>query len=95
MVEENAPAGTTSNVASNVDVDGQARPPAFEKVVAQLCRVVAGCSQLLVLKEVIGEREERALRAMSNRGSPVLLAAVEAYGANQDLEVRHFSPFFL
>ncbi|CAM9512453.1 unnamed protein product [Ectocarpus sp. 12 AP-2014] len=65
---------------------GEAGNPAFDMVVGQLCRVVAGCSQLLRLRGVIGEREERALKTMSNRGSPVLLAAVEAYGANQDLE---------
>ncbi|CBJ25612.1 hypothetical protein Esi_0003_0321 [Ectocarpus siliculosus] len=65
---------------------GEAGNPAFHMVVGQLCRVVAGCSQLLRLRGVIGEREERTLKTMSNRGSPVLLAAVEAYGANQDLE---------
>ncbi|CAM9969974.1 unnamed protein product, partial [Scytosiphon promiscuus] len=64
----------------------RAATPAFEMVVAQLCRVISGCTQLLRLRGVIGEREERALDVMSNRGSPVLLAAVEAYGANQDLE---------
>ncbi|CAN0046409.1 unnamed protein product [Ectocarpus fasciculatus] len=65
---------------------GEAGNPAFDMVVGQLCRVVAGCSQLLRLRGVIGEREERTLKIMSNRGSPVLLAAVEAYGTNQDLE---------
>ena len=68
--------------------DGRAETAAFNIVIAQLCRVVAGCSQLLRLRGSIGEREERALSAMSGRGSPVLLAAVEAYGLNQDLEVR-------
>lgn len=88
--------GSAATGASSVagKVDGLAKTPAFEAVVAQLCRVIAGCSKLLVLKGIIGEREERALSAMSNRGSPVLLAAVEAYGANQDLEVRHFLFFF-
>ena len=68
--------------------DGRAETAAFNIVIAQLCRVVAGCSQLLRLRGSIGEREERALSAMSGRGSPVLLAAVETYGLNQDLEVR-------
>lgn len=62
--------------------------PSNSIVVEQLCRVVAGCSQLLRLRGVVGEREERALSVMSARGSPVLLAAVEAYGTNQDLEVQ-------
>lgn len=81
--------------SSSSGVDGQAGNPAFDMVVAQLCRVVAGCSQLLVLRGVIGEQEERALSVMSSRGSPVLLAAVEAYGANQDLEVRARCPFLV
>ncbi len=80
---------------SSSSVDGQAGNPAFDAVVAQLCRVVAGCSQLMVLRGVIGEQEERALSVMSSRGSPVLLAAVEAYGANQDLEVRARCPFLV
>ena len=67
--------------------DGRAETAAFNIVIAQLCRVIAGCSQLLRLRGSIGEREERALSTMSGRGSPVLLAAVEAYGLNQDLEV--------
>lgn len=58
-------------------------------VIEQLSRVVAGCAHLLRLRGAVGEREEQALRVLSNRGSPVLLAAVEAYGANQDLEVRN------
>lgn len=64
---------------------------ALKTVVGQLCRVISGCTQLLRLRDVIGEREERALSAMSERGSPVLLAAVEAYGADQNLEVRYFA----
>ena len=92
---ERSTAAVTAAVAAAAgasSVDGQAKTPAFEAVVAQLCRVIAGCSQLLLLKGIIGEREEKALSNMSNRGSPVLLAAVEAYGSNQDLEVR---PAFL
>ena len=90
---EGSPAAGSSSVARNVG-GRAAKTPALEAVVPQLCRVIAGCSQLLVLKGIIGEREEQALRAMSNRGSPVLLAAVEAYGVNQDLEVRRWCPLF-
>lgn len=57
-------------------------------VIRQLSRVIVGCAHLLRLRGAIGEAEEHALRVMSERGSPALLAAVEAYGANQDLEVR-------
>lgn len=57
-------------------------------VIEQLCRVISGCSHLLQLRGVIGEAEERVLSTMSRCGSPVLLAAVEAYGVNEDLEVR-------
>lgn len=83
-----ADAADSRRDGSGSSAGGQTGTPAFRMVVAQLCRVIAGCSQLLVLRGVIGEREERALSVMSTRGSPVLLAAVEAYGANQDLEVR-------
>lgn len=57
-------------------------------VIEQLSRVMAGCANLLRLRGTVGEGEQHALRVMSERGSPALLAAVEAYGANQDLEVR-------
>lgn len=77
--------------ASESRVGGEVEAAAFKTVVAQLCRVISGCTQLLRLRDVIGEREERALSAMSERGSPVLLAAVEAYGADQNLEVRYFA----
>lgn len=83
--------GTEGEVATAGGVGagaGDSEAATFKIVVAQLCRVIAGCSQLLRLRGSIGEREERALNAISARGSPVLLAAVEAYGANQDLEVR-------
>lgn len=79
--------------SSGRSADGQTGTPAFDMVVAQLRRVIAGCSQLLVLRGVIGEREERALSVISSRGSPVLLAAVEAYGTNQDLEVKFLLQF--
>lgn len=54
---------------------------------SQLSRVIAGCAQLLRLRGRLGQEEEQALKTMSARGSDVLLAAVEAYGASQDLEV--------
>lgn len=73
---------------SNVGIDGGTEPAAVSTgVMAQLGRVITGCSELLRLRGAIGELEARALSVMSRRGSPVLLAAVEAYGVNQDLEV--------
>lgn len=62
-------------------------PTASLAVIEQLCRVIAGCAHLLRLRGAIGEAEEEALGVMSRRGSPVLLAAVDAYGTKQDLEV--------
>lgn len=74
--------------ANGIGSDGENHGAgSFDVVVAQLCRVISGCSQLLRLRDVIGEEEEEALNIMSRRGSPVLLTAVETYGANQDLEV--------
>eukprot|EP00953_Heterococcus_sp_UTEX-ZZ885_P008787 5226-Heterococcus_DN1.PRE.1 len=49
----------------------------------QLTRVVASCAQLLRLRGALTSRGELALAAMAKRHSPALLAAIEAYGANQ------------
>lgn len=98
---QEAPPGQTGNVTdsatnytdgnseiSNVGVDsGSESSVTSRELMAQLGRVIAGCSKLLRLRGVIGELEARALNVMSRRGSPVLLAAVEAYGVHQDLEV--------
>lgn len=55
-------------------------------VIEQLSRVIAGCAHLLELRGTVGKDEQEALRVMSERASPVLLAAVEVFGSNQDLE---------
>lgn len=77
-----------SNPMGNGDTnDVHPTLPSFA-VIEQLCRVIAGCAHLLRLRGAIGESEEEALGVMSRRGSPALLAAVDAYGTKQDLEVR-------